>query len=70
MIVAIETNELSVKVKDGSAETIEDFLVLASRAASAIFEEDVELQLVDTPDDDAVYIEPDQPKDHVQHEGM
>ena len=69
MIVTIETNKLSIKVKDGNAETIEDFIALVSRAASAVFEEDVEL-LKDETEDDTVYIETDQPKDHIEHEGM
>ena len=67
--VTIENEDLSITIKDNDAYSIEDCVEVLSRALTAVFGEDIEL-LVDTGDDEAVYIEQDQPHDHVVHEGM
>jgi hypothetical protein len=67
--VTIENEDLSITIKDNDAYSIEDCVEVLSRALTAVFGEDIEL-LVDTGDDETVYIEQDQPHDHVVHEGM
>jgi len=68
--VTRENEELSVTMKDADAYSIEDCVDLLSRAVSAVWGEDIELKIDLFEDDKAIYIEQDQPKDHIQHEGM
>ena len=79
--VTIENEELSITIKDNDAYSIEDCVDLLSRAATAVFGECIEL-LLDNADptewvedanlnrDKTIYIEKNQPHDHVVHEGM
>ena len=68
--ITVENEELSVTMKDADAYSIEDCVDLLSRAMSAVWGEDIELKIDLFEDDKAIYIEPDQPKDHIEHEGM
>lgn len=68
--VTLENEELSITMKDNDAYSIEDCVDLLSRAVSAVWGEDIELKIDLCEDDKAIYIEQDQPKDHIEHEGM
>lgn len=63
--VKIETDDLLVEVKDTHCDATEDNAQLLWQSL---------LQLVfgveESESPDAIYIEQNQPKDHIQHEGM
>ena len=63
--VKIETDDLSVELKDSHCDASEENAQLLFKGI---------LQLVfgveESESPDAIYIEQNQPKDHIQHEGM
>ena len=61
-----DNTSISLK-SDG--EYIEDAIDLAQKVIGWAFEEQIELVILE-PKDEAIYIETNQPKDHVEHEGM
>ena len=61
-----DNTSMSLKT-DG--ENIEDAVELAQKVIGWAFEEQIELVILE-PKDEAIYIQTNQPKDHVQHEGM
>jgi len=66
--VTIETDDMSYTVKDKNAESKDDCLILMTVAMDNAFGgvNMLHLDEEDTP----IYIEQNQPKDHIQHEGM
>ena len=50
-------------------ESLQDAIELAQKVIGWAFEQQIELQIVEE-EDDAIYIETNQPKDHVLHDGM
>ena len=67
--VTVESDTMSVMVKDKDAESSEDCINLMSIVLNQMFNESIELYTYE-PEDGSIYIEQDQPKDHIQHEGM
>lgn len=67
--ITVENEDLLVAIRDNDAWTVEDACDLISRAMTNVYGYDIEVEIVASKDD-AIYIEPDQPKDHIQHEGM
>ena len=61
-----DNTSMSLKT-DG--ENIEDAVELAQKVIGWAFEEQIELVILE-PKDEAIYIETNQPKDHVLHDGM
>ena len=69
--VTIENEDLLVAIKDNDAWTVEDACDLISRAMTNVYGYDIEVEIVASKQEDtSIYIEQDQPKDHIQHEGM
>ena len=50
-------------------ESMQDAVELAQKVIGWAFEEIIELKVAEK-EDDAIYIETNQPKDHVLHDGM
>ena len=67
--VTVESDTMSFMVKDKDAESSEDCINLMSIVLNQMFNEGIELYTYE-PEDGSIYIEPDQPKDHIEHEGM
>ena len=67
--VTVESDTMSVMVKDKDAESSEDCINLMSIVLNQMFNESIELYTYE-PEDGSIYIEQDQPKDHIEHEGM
>jgi len=67
--VTVESDTMSIMVKDKDAESSEDCITLMSIVLNQMFNESIELYTYE-PEDGSIYIEQDQPKDHIQHEGM
>lgn len=67
--VTVESDTMSMMVKDKDAESSEDCINLMSIVLNQMFNESIELYTYE-PEDGSIYIEQDQPKDHIQHEGM
>lgn len=67
--VTVESDTMSLMVKDKDAESSEDCINLMSIVLNQMFNESIELYTYE-PEDGSIYIEQDQPKDHIQHEGM
>jgi len=61
--VTIETGDMSVMLKDNDAYSIEDCNDMLEAVKFTIFG-------VRESEEEAIYIEQDQPQDHIQHEGM
>ena len=66
--VTIETDDMSFTVKDKKAEGKDDCLNLMTVAMDNAYG-GVNMLYIDD-EDTSIYIEQDQPKDHIQHEGM
>ncbi len=66
--VTIETDDMSFTVKDKKAEGRDDCLTLMTVAMDNAYG-GVNMLYIDD-EDTSIYIEQDQPKDHIQHEGM
>tara|TARA_R100001510_G_C7588028_1_gene158678 strand:- start:373 stop:582 length:210 start_codon:yes stop_codon:yes gene_type:complete len=66
--IMLRKNNESISIKD-DGESMEDAIELAQKVIGWAFQEIIELQIVQEKDD-AIYIETNQPKDHVEHEGM
>ena len=66
--VTIETDDMSFTVKDKKAEGRDDCLNLMTVAMDNAYG-GVNMLYIDD-EDTSIYIEQDQPKDHIQHEGM
>ena len=66
--VTIETDDMSFTVKDKKAEGKDDCLTLMTVAMDNAYG-GVNMLYIDD-EDTSIYIEQDQPKDHIQHEGM
>ena len=67
--VTVESDTMSMMVKDKDADSSEDCINLMSIVLNQMFNESIELYTYE-PEDGSIYIEQDQPKDHIQHEGM
>jgi len=67
--VTVESDTMSFMVKDKDAESSEDCINLMSIVINQMFNEGIELYTYE-PEDGSIYIEQDQPKDHIEHEGM
>lgn len=67
--VTVESDTMSLMVKDKDADSSEDCINLMSIVLNQMFNESIELYTYE-PEDGSIYIEQDQPKDHIQHEGM
>ena len=64
--VRIEIDDMLVELKDSHCDATQDNAdLLWSALKSVVFDVDEEVE-----QDDVIYIEQDQPKDHIQHEGM
>ena len=61
--VTIETEDMSVMLKDNDAYSIEDCNDMLETVKFTIFG-------VRESEEEAIYIQQDQPHDHIQHEGM
>jgi hypothetical protein len=66
--VTIETDDMSFTIKDKNAEGKDDCLTLLTVAMDNAFG-GVGMLYLDE-EDTSIYIEQNQPKDHIQHEGM
>ena len=68
LAITLTKDNTSMSLKtDG--ESLQDAIELAQKVIGWAFEQQIELQIVEE-EDDAIYIEPNQPKDHVLHDGM
>lgn len=67
--VTVESDTMSLMVKDKDADSSEDCINLMSIVLNQMFNESIELYTYE-PEDGSIYIEQDQPKDHIEHEGM
>ena len=68
LAITLTKDNTSMSLKtDG--ESIQDAIELAQKVIGWAFEQQIELQIVEE-EDDAIYIETNQPKDHVLHDGM
>ena len=67
--VTIETDDMSFTIKDKKAEGKDDCLTLLTVAMDNAFG-GVGMLYLDEEDNIPIYIEQNQPKDHIQHEGM
>ena len=68
MEIKLTKDNTSISLKS-DGESIQDAIELAEKVCGWAFEQIIELQIVE-PEDDNIYIETNQPKDHVEHEGM
>tara|TARA_R100000278_G_scaffold50052_1_gene42634 strand:+ start:4420 stop:4641 length:222 start_codon:yes stop_codon:yes gene_type:complete len=73
----MEKNIMEMKFTQGNqsmtlktdGESLQDAVELAQKVIGWGFEQIIELKVVEE-EDDAIYIETNQPKDHVLHDGM
>jgi len=68
MEISARWGNITVSVKS-NGETIDDFCDLASTVLSWGAQQPIDC-VAEEDEDDAIYIETDQPEDHIQHEGM
>ena len=69
MQITLGSNNMSITLKS-DGETPEDAVNLAEKSISWLFDQSIKLAIIDDEEDDNIYIESDQPKDHVLHDGM
>ena len=69
--VTISWDNISVTIKNEEAENIQDCVELLQEALN-YHNDDIQLSWCEfeESEDDAIYIQQDQPQDHIQHEGM
>ena len=68
MEITVKWDEVTISIKRENAESIDDCIELVNEAL-AYHGYDIG-EALPLEEDDNIYIECDQPKDHVQHEGM
>jgi hypothetical protein len=68
--ITLKKGNMAVTLSNEDGESREELIVLMSTALSWIEEDTIVLGECEIEEDDNLYIEPNPPRDNIQHEGM